>query len=413
MARTSIHWAIARQWLAALTEDVRAPPTASSDALLAARKDIAIALMDGQVDGPSTFEHPFIYRAASVSLPPSRWAIYDAARPTGSPTPGQRVVRRTPALPFNAIQQDTFPKNSMSGRKATLTHGPFLDRMNREVYIDVFRPSPFRSFEFFINGIFVPHLYTTSPVESGGSFVADLGRGTVWIRADMFTRSGPVGKQATESTYFGLAIESGTLTLPPLTTGQRSLNLNLAGTATDSPIFSIAPITTVSFLFTVDENNIVSATITSLGDGATTVLGSKFNMRPSEFNASYDGLVGRINFAMTADNSTFAPAMQSSTLVDSSGTSTVVAAAWSIPLKDVDGITVYEVATAGGFSLSVSGGTVVDFRGDNQGVSLQECNVFVDSGSLIITGSRGQMPVRSRTVIIGEAAANATTPKSR
>lgn len=88
MARTAIDWAIARRWLAALTEDVQALPTASPDVLLAARKDIAIALMDGQVNGPSTFEYPFIYRAASVSLPPSRWAFYDAARPTGSLTPG-------------------------------------------------------------------------------------------------------------------------------------------------------------------------------------------------------------------------------------------------------------------------------------------------------------------------------------
>ena len=45
-------------------------------------------------------------------------------------------------------------------------------------------------------------------------------------------------------------------------------------------------------------------------------------------------------------------------------------AAWSIPVKDVDSIIFYEVATAGRFSLSISEEIVVGFRGDNQAVSL-------------------------------------------
>src|SRR4051794_17093057 len=113
MAVDRIDWNVARKWLVALTDDLRAAPTTSPDALLAARKDIAIAMMDGQINGPDTFEHRFIYDAQSVSLTPSRWASYDAAKPTGTPTVGQRVVRRTLGLPSKAVNFDNWPESKM------------------------------------------------------------------------------------------------------------------------------------------------------------------------------------------------------------------------------------------------------------------------------------------------------------
>ncbi|KAN0067801.1 hypothetical protein V8E54_014048 [Elaphomyces granulatus] len=409
MALFTVDWNNARRWLVALTDDLKAGPMTSPDALLAARKDIAIALMDGQLD-ENLFEHRFIYNPGLISLTPARWALYDAAIPTAVPTAGQRVVRRTVGLPSKAVNMDNFPESKMFGRKASLTHGPFLDSLDREVYFDVFKPSPVQAFAF--PGGSPEYLYTTAPVTNSGRFTADLGKGTVWIRADLFTRNNPIETQAPPDIYFGLAIESGTETTPPVSTVPRTLALKLAGGTTSSATFSITPVTDVSFSFIVSDSNIVTATITSIGNGGATVLGSVFNMQQSSNNATYDFSMGRMNFAMKTDNSTFQPMSQSSQLVESTGMSQVGAVAWSVLAKNSENTKFYEMPSPGGFAVSLIGSSTIGVRGDDLPVSLDASTLIVDPGSVVITGLGGKMPTRSRTVAVGKPSVGSTKNKS-
>src|SRR5947207_577377 len=141
MADNTISWETAKQWLVALTSDLKESSTVP-DALLAARKDVAIAVAAGQIYNDDTFEYRSIYSPSNIALAPSKWAPYEAARPTGTPTAGQMVVRRTSGLPFKALQLDNWPETKMYGLRSIITYGPFLDKLNRKVNIDIFRPSP-------------------------------------------------------------------------------------------------------------------------------------------------------------------------------------------------------------------------------------------------------------------------------
>ncbi|KAF4335138.1 hypothetical protein FBEOM_11016 [Fusarium beomiforme] len=410
MAVDAIDWIEARKWLVALTDDLRASPTTSSDALLAARKDIAIALMDGQINRPDTFEHRFIYNAQSVSLTPSRWVPYEAAKPTGTPTVGQQVVRRTPGLPSKAVNLDNWPESKMFGGKASVTHGPFLDSLNRPVYIDVFKPSRVQEYAFPADAS-PAYLYVAAPVTPSGRFEAILGAGTVWIKADLFTRSNPPETRAPGDTYFGLAIESGAMTMPPVSTASRTLTLRLAGGATSSAIYSITPVANVAFSFTF-ANSVVSATITSISPGNFTVLGSAFNVQQPSSNVMYDYSMGRINFAMTADNSSFKPVSQTTKLIEVTGASEVRGVAWSILTKDADKKLFYHVPSPGAFGLFLAEGSIIGLRGDNLPVSLGACTLIAESGSITITGSKGNMSLRSRTVAMGKVAVGSARRKS-
>jgi hypothetical protein len=402
-------WNDARKWLVALTDDLRAAPTSSPDALLAARRDIAIAVTDGQLN-PAYFEHRFIYDPRFISLTPARWAPYDAAMPTAVPTPGQRVVRRTVGLPTKAVNVDYFPEGKMSGRKASLTHGPFLDSVGREVYVDVFRPSPVQAYAF--PGGSPDYLYTTAPTTNLSPFTVVLGNGTVWIRADLFTTSNPVETQARPDVYFGLAIESGTVTTPPIPTVPRTLTLKLAGGTASSATFSITSVVDVSFSFFF-RNSVPSASITSLGNGSVTVLGSVFNMQQGpSIDATYDFSMGRLNFAMTTDNSTFKPLPQSSQLLESTGESNVKSVAWSVLAKNAENANFYEVSDSGGFTISLTGSSTMGLHGDDLPISLGAFDLAIDPGSVIITGLEGKMPAQSRTVTVGNTSLGSTKNKS-
>ncbi|KAH8704398.1 hypothetical protein GQ44DRAFT_820090 [Phaeosphaeriaceae sp. PMI808] len=208
MADNTVPWETAKRWLVALTADLK-DSSSSPGALLTARKDIASALTTGQNNNSGTFEHRFLYSPGKVSLAPSKWSPYEAAKPPGTPTPGQMIVRQTQGLPSDALRLNNWPETRMNGLRPILTHGLFLDSLDRTVRIDVFRPSP-------IQGFGSPsYIYTTSQVTHVGLTNTNLGRGTVWVRADLFTKSDPdVSHRAPENTFFGLSIQSGTLIIP-------------------------------------------------------------------------------------------------------------------------------------------------------------------------------------------------------
>ena len=166
MADDTVDWNNVRRWLVGLTDDLREAPIAATNALLDARKDIATALIAGQIEsGASTFEYAFPYQPHLLSLPPSKWVPYDAARPVGiPPNIGHRVVRRTLGLPYRAVQFDSWPESKLSGCKPSLSHGPFLDRLDRTVYFDVFKEHrPLEDFAF-PESDSSPFLYTTATV---------------------------------------------------------------------------------------------------------------------------------------------------------------------------------------------------------------------------------------------------------
>lgn len=404
-----IDWTSAKRLLVALTDDLKPSPTTSATALLAARKELAIAIMDGQDD----FEHRLLYNPARVTLTPVRWAPYHAAQPTGTPTSGQRVVRRTIGLPTKGVNLDNFPENKMFGRKPTLTHGPFIDSVGREVYFDVFLPKPARAFSF-PGDIPVVFMYTTAPASNTSPFSVALGKGTVWMRADLFTRASPQEVQAPPDVFFGLAIESGTVTTPPVPNAPKTVTLKLSNPATTSLLFSITPVLEVSFAFNVISAELWRGTVTFIGKGSATVLGSAFTIQQGPpLAVTYDFPNGRLNFSMKADNTTFTPASSISEIVDMTGTSTVAAVSWSVLAKNVINPSLqYEMPNAGGFVFSLLGEGTIGMLGQNLLVLTGASTLVVDSESIVIISQSTRMTLRSRTLTLGQTSADSAKRKS-
>ena len=71
MADSTISWETAKQWLVALTSDLKESST-TRDTLLAARKDVAIAVTAGQIHNEDTFEYRSIYSPSNIALMRSR-----------------------------------------------------------------------------------------------------------------------------------------------------------------------------------------------------------------------------------------------------------------------------------------------------------------------------------------------------
>ena len=105
---------------------------------------------------------------------------------------------------------------------------------------------------------------------------------------------------------------------------------------------------------------------------------------------------------MTADSSTLQPISHSSQLIESSGASDVVAVAWSVVAKYAQDHMAYEVASPGGFTLSLTGSSAFGLRGEQLPVALGACTIIVESDSVAISGSNGTMPQRTRRILVGE-----------
>jgi hypothetical protein len=395
----AMNWDEARKVLVTLTEDLRPSPTTSSDALLAARKDIAIAIVTGQE--LSSFGTRLLYDPSRITLPVSQWPQYDNAKPTGTPTDTPRALRRTLGLPFPLVEGRGNLDTTL-GLKPNVKHGPFLDAFDRPVYIDVFKP--IRGQEYAFPGQEAnAYMYIAAPINPTGRFEASLGAGTVWIRASIFTGSNSESTRAPYNSFFGLRIVSGSMTNPPIAPAPRTLSLKLDGSPSASTNFAMNPVTDVSFAFAwpTTPTSTTTATISTIGSGQVMALGSTFKMQQGPNNAVFDHLLGRLNFAMAVDPSTFKPGQDVSGLLDTNGESPVAMAAWSVIAKTPYQKTFYEAPGPGGFSISLQPGIKVQVKGETTPVALGNCSVVTEPESLVMAGTTARAPMTPSSVTMG------------
>ena len=401
---SSLPWSDGRRWLAALTYDLRPLRGKTTDASLhAARKDAAIAILDGQTDHHESFQHRIFYNVNSISLTPSQWLPFDDAKPAADAMlAGQRVTRRADNLPF--VLGDFGQPSQIAGCKPSITHGPFLDALDRKVYMNVFRPKSATSYSFpSIDGPSIDFLYVAAPITPTGRFTANFGAGTVWIRANIFTRSAGAGKMAPDDAFFGLAIASGQYTNAPNLTAPRTLALKLTqlGTTTGAK-FSVKPVPNISFTFTWS-NNQVTGTVTEIGSGELDVFGShyKISLRNTR-QLYYAG--GRMNMNMESTSVRLKFNTEKSGLLELSGTVKLGFVAWSAQVVINPKRTFYEAVSGGGFALGALQGGHALVRGDQFPVSLEPFTLVAEPGYVKMLGTQCTLPTAVQTVnVIGDA----------
>lgn len=395
----AMDWSEARKVLVTLTEDLRPSPTTSSDALLAARKDVAVAIVTGQEQ--QSFGFRFLYDPSRITLPESQWPQYENAKPTGTPTAAERVLRRTVGLPFPSESRSNL--NTTLGLRPNVKHGPFLDAFDRPVYIDVFKPT--RGQENAFPGQEAnAYIYIAAPITPTGRFTTNLGAGTVWIRADIFTKSNVEATRAPQNSFFGLRIVSGSTISPPVSPAPRTVTLKLFGRPSASKNFSMNPVTDVSFSFAwpTSPTSTTTATISTIGSGQVMALGSTFKLQQGPSKVWFDHFLGRLNFAMAVDSSTFTPIQGASGLLDTDGKSPVREAAWSVIAKTPLQKNFYQASGPGGFSISLEPGIKVQVKGENMPVALGHCSVITEPESLVIAGTTARAPMTPSSVTIAE-----------
>ncbi|KAH8646510.1 hypothetical protein BGZ60DRAFT_553839 [Tricladium varicosporioides] len=387
----AVDWGSARQILVAVTGDLKPSPTSSTESLLAARKDVAIAISVGQEWWSFGIKLPF-EEPSRIGLPPSQWPQYDSARPTTVPNISQRAFRRAIGLPFTPEFRNSL--NNPVGIKPTITHGPFLDSFDRSVYIDVFKPITVQEW-----GGQEVQFYVGAPTTQATPFQVNLGTGVVWVRAKLFTNGNPASSQAPPNSFFGLRIISGIIISPPVGTAPRTLSLKLDGRPITSPIFSMVPTTDVTFQFA---RSSATGSLSSIGTGQVVILGSTFNIQRSTLKASFDQSLGRLNFAMAADSASLKPQQSISNTLNIEGSSDVIAVHWSVMTKTSTQKNFYDVSSPGGFFMSLKPGIKVQLKGEDMKIALGDCSLVIEPESVFITGGTAHAPMQTRSVNVGE-----------
>jgi hypothetical protein len=388
--------------LARLTHDLRPTETTSAQDLLKARKDVALAILDGQYQFTSPSHHTTIGSIASLSH--SQGAQYDAAIPSDEAVRAQRVVRRTLGLPLQALRQRDHEAIELADFKPARTHGPFFDLLDRLVFIDVFVPTGGRSFFFSPSSSRNhPTMYLMAPMTPTAGFEQNIGAGTVWLQAQLFMETTEV---LDEDMYFGLAIESGTFAVPPLPGNPRSINLKLDTQAASSKAFSVSPVTGVHLFYRFIGGRL-KAEITLSGSKTCTILGAPFVLEgttPLSVSLSH----GRIWFNLPAGLQTFEPSNATSSLLAFQGSSPIRASAWCQTLHrlpslnpELLGASVYQVSSAGAYGFLLKDGNLRFQVGEDfDPFILHDHAVFVDPELLVISGSGGNQPTKPRRINI-------------
>lgn len=380
-------WRETAQLLIALTCDLKATSPSTDNDLLSARKAIVSAISTGQ--DRETFGVRIKYRVSNITISPSQFVPYDAAKPaSNSPPQLTRAVRRTLSAAINFDKPSWL--NDTFGLQPSKSHGPFLDDFGKTVFIDVFTPLAPKAYSLGAEG---PHMYAAAPATNLTPFQIAFGPGTVWIRGALFTKQNPIASQAPPGTFLALRITKGDLVMPPVPGMSVTLRLDLAEPASSNGLFSIDPVTAVTFSFSRPASGAPGvATLESIGTGQATILGCPLKLNGPSPSAVYDWFLSTLKFKMNLDATTFNPSGESSRLMNVSGNSSITDAYWTVLVKPSDGTSFFEAANPTGFSFTIGSGISLGVRGEARPVIASKHTIDIRNAQLII-GGKGRSPL--------------------
>ena len=371
-----------------VTGDVRPTIDAPAGALTQARIAVATAVVTGQ---QSDFFQDQSGLTPPVPDPTTLNEIQAAIQQVPPNPPLRRVVRRGFVTRISPI-----PKLGVApgaGRGLTATHGPFLDALDRPVWIDEFAASRLIAIQRL--GDTAPFLYFPDSGFTGTTDTLPLAPGTVWIPASQFVTTAP------EDGFVGLRILGGSvkfsrpfvidgsspILLPRFSRILLDVNLDIpvqpagSGPGADARAAVVSPPTTAVFLFEPSGAILNAAAAASL-----TAFGTQCRLTFSAAPAAFDFVLGRLGFPFTQDATTFPIGESQSTLFRLSGAGAVTGAQWSIPVTTGSPETLGAAAGAGGIALTLASGINMLWDGRTSPADCGDCELVADPGTLTLAG---------------------------
>ncbi len=374
--------------------DLQLAPGTPSSTLDDARRATALAALTGQQ--AALLRHTSVATAPPASAAATLAAAEQITQLGSTKRAPQRVVRRD--FGTRLSPDPRVGPTPGAGQAPTTTLGPFLDTFDRPVLIDVFaiptRIGVQRA------GSAQPFLYVELPPPSGNGNVLTLGAGSVWIAGSLFTTGTTGATGVPSSSFVGLRIKSGTvslgttvplgaspITVPAATTVTLTLTLDPAMATTGSGPGAdarAAAVTTPSLVtFTLAAAGV---SLTSAGDASVSAFGTTRALKLAAPAAHYDPVFGRVDFPFAPDRPDFAVTSSHSDLATFAGSAAIFGAAWSLPVTIADPASLGAAAGAGGVALGLLPGLTVQWTGRDAPADCGACVVLVEPGLLAVGG---------------------------
>jgi hypothetical protein len=299
---------------------------------------------------------------------------------------GAVAVRRE--LPLADALLPEWQPASTAGRAVSASLGPFLDRLGREIFIDVF--DLLQMVTFVRAGDTEPFLL----FELGGlpltAASVPLMAGSVWIRSNLVASGAPAGA------YTGLKITGGMLSFgSPLTLSGASVVVPAGVTATlalqlapqaaitgsgpgqDARDMLVGTPARATFIFAP-----AGTSVGSLGPAQLTVYGTKISMTPAARAPVYQPDLAQIAVPYQTKTISLAISHPHSPLLIPTGKAPIAAVAWALPVAVVDPDTLGNSAGAGGLLLRLGPGLRTTWRDHATPVDLGPCALLAQFGTL-------------------------------
>ncbi len=378
--------------LTSLIGDLRPSPGISRQQWEQAQVAVARAVAAGQAVPISL--------ATSVRPAVDRLAI-SAEHRAGLESAAASVIRQPVETPEFLVQRREVPIPGVgipnvtpdwaSGWLPDSTIGPFLDAVDRPVWIDVFHIV--RQTALVRSAGAAPFL--TFPLQ-GPALNSDhftLPEGSVWIASQQIASGAPAGG------YTGLRIKSGSLTFTqPLTVAGAeiivpagvtcTLALKLdpgtvnsgAGPGEDARRAEMEPPTSVTFEFSP-----AGARIRSVDKARLRAYGSTVTLDPTTNPPAYVADAGRIFVPAKADATSFKVADVRSNEFRPSGDAGIDRAAWALPVAIVSPSVLGNAAGAGGLALILQDGLALTWKGQPTPTAAGPATLIADTGLITLS----------------------------
>jgi hypothetical protein len=340
--------------------------------------------------------------AAPAPLPPGATAAdlssaLDLA--LAETSPAQFLVFRRELPVATGLQPVSLPTWA-SGRAVDRTLGPFLDSLNRPVWIDLFRVE--HQVSLVRSHGAAPFL--SLPVLGGGlqGVRLSLGPGSLWFASQLLSIHAPA------SGYTGLLIKGGTLEfsqpvaitpteiiVPPGVTC--ALRVTLAPPAPPTGISPTQPGGDArdALVGYPDEVSLTvhstNATLLPQGNASLQVYGTTLPMQPAAGAVTYSLQLAALLVPFSTPVGQFSVRSVRSTLLMPAGSAAVSQVAWALPVTLADPASLGPAAGVGALAVLLADGLTASWEGQAKALNLGTCWVAADplQAALLAAGAKG------------------------
>lgn len=310
---------------------------------------------------------------------------------------GARVFRREWPV-HSAFLPGAAPRWA-GGRRPDRTVGPFLDDSGRDVWFDVYLP---------IEAVSVTRGADTTPFlrfqrigrRPGSGTRLRLTAGTVWMRADLFSRDAPADR------YVGLVVSGGTLTfsqpprwdadglrIDPRDRVEMTLDLkdgqepgDNKGRGADGEASAVDPPAKVVIAF--DPRG---AALTDAQPMKAVGLGVRLSLAPAQAPAVWNDALDRLVFPFKSRTRRFKPGRGRSSIAEITGEAEIVSAGWALPAAAGPANALGPAENSGGVLLELTRGLKARWQGLVGTASLNSA-VLIEPGRLTVDSAGASAP---------------------